>query len=85
MEDILRGYNDIRYLHENIHDIPIEYRKCSLHIALEKSDIKKDWENFKKLYKVSPEFLLSHLKTTGQIFDYNYKNLNDNEQYDLFH
>ena len=58
----MESYNDNRYLHLNNNDISEEYKNCSLHIALERADIKKDWENFKKIYKVSPDFLMEHLK-----------------------
>ena len=84
MKSFFQDYNDVRYLHESVNDIPNEYKNCSLHIALERADLKEDWKSFKTIYKVAPEFLMRHLKSTGQIFDYNYKKLSDNEQYDLF-
>lgn len=73
-----------RDLHKNIEDIPDDYRRMSLHIALENADIRKDWENFKKLYKLAPEFLKKHLDITGLIFDYNYKTLSKKEKNNLF-
>ena len=79
----MESYKTNRFLHIK-NDIPEEYKNCSLHIALEKADIKKDWVNFKKIYSLDPEFLMRHLKMTGFIFDYNYENLSDSEKYNLF-
>ena len=84
IQSVFKNCNDNRYLHKNNIDIPIEYRNCSLHIALERADIKKDWESFKKLYRVSPEFLKNHLDNTNMILDYNYLDLPKEEIEDLF-
>lgn len=75
---------DNRCLHKNDEDIPLYYRNMSLHIALENADIKKDWENFRKLYKYAPKYLENHLNITGALFDYNYKKLKPKERCDLF-
>ena len=72
-----------RYLHKNNKNIPEEYQKYSLHIALERADKNKDWVVFKELYKISPTFLRSHLFMTS-IFNYNYLDLPLEEQIDLF-
>lgn len=75
--------NRHRHLHKNNINIPEEYRTLSLHIALERADKNKNWIVFKELYKISPNFLRSHLYMTS-IFDYNYLKLSLEEQYNLF-
>lgn len=70
-------------LHKNLENIPEEYKKLNLHIALERADLNKDWITFKELYKLSPKFLKSHLIMTS-IFNYNYKKLSLAEQNNLF-
>lgn len=72
------------YCHTNIENISDEYKKVRLHIALERADMNKDWNTFKILFKLAPEFLKSHLSNTEFIFDYNYKNLPKNQFDDLF-
>ena len=76
--------NANRYLHENNENIPDKYKSCSLHIALERSDINKDWVIFKELYKISPEYLRKHLNMTSSIFKYNYLKLPIEQQNELF-
>ena len=71
-----------RYLHANS-NIPDEYKKSSLHIALEKADINKDWDSFNKLFRLSPEFLKNHLNITS-MFGYNYEKLSKQEKEQLF-
>jgi hypothetical protein len=73
-----------RYIHKDIQDIPEIYRTKSLHIALEFSDVNKDWVTFRKLYTLYPTFLKEHLDMTSFIFDYNYKRLPKNELDNLF-
>ena len=75
--------NRHRHLHKNNINIPEEYKTLSLHIALERADKNKDWIVFKELYKISPNFLRSHIQMTS-IFDYNYLKLSLEEQYNLF-
>ena len=58
-------------LHVKDMSIPKYYRDLSLHIALERADLKEDWVNFKKLYAFNPSFLQNHLDNTT-IFKYNY-------------
>ena len=76
-------YSDIRNLHVNVNDIPQKYKNCSLHIALEKADTERDWNSFKKLYNLSPKFLYEHLENTSFVFDYNFKQLKNEEQIKL--
>ena len=64
--------------------IPSSYRSYSLHIALEKADLKKDWVAFKEIIKIDSEFLKKHLYLTSDIFDYNYLKLSKEQQDDLF-
>ncbi len=71
------------YIHNNC-DIDAKYKKLRLHIALELADANKDWVTFNKIYKCSPEILMSHLKMTKMIFDYNFLNLPDELQNKLF-
>ena len=73
-----------RDIHKNNENIPIEYRKLSLHIALERADMNEDWKIFKILYNYAPEILEKHLKNTGFIFDYNYKKLSEQQINSLF-
>jgi hypothetical protein len=70
-------------LHVKDLSIPKSYRDLSLHIALERADLNKDWVNFKKLYAFNPSFLQLHLDNTS-IFNYNYKSLMKEEQTQLF-
>lgn len=70
-------------LHVKDLSIPKSYRDLSLHIALERADLNKDWVNFKKLYAFNPSFLQLHLDNTS-IFNYNYKSLTNDEQQKLF-
>ena len=72
------------YAHKNIQNISEEYKNIRLHIALEKADINKDWNTFKILFQIEPEFLKNHLQTTDFVFDYNYKNLPKEEIEKLF-
>jgi len=72
-----------RHLHKNNKNIPDEYKRCSLHIALERADKNKDWIVFNELYKISPQYLKNHLYMTS-IFDYNYLKLSSDEQVKLF-
>jgi len=81
--NIFDNINEHRYLHKNNKNIPYEYRQCSLHIALERADINKDWKVFNELYKISPEYLKNHLFMTS-IFDYNYTKLSAEEQEKVF-
>jgi len=83
MFDLLNNINENRYKHFNL-DIDNKYKNCSLHIALEKADINNDWETFKKLYKVNPEFLKKHIDNTKEILGYNYLLLSKDEQDKLF-
>jgi hypothetical protein len=83
MLNLTKNIDDNRYKHLNL-DIDNRYKNCSLHIALERADMNYDWDTFKKLYKINPEFLKTHLKNTSSIFDYNYLKLNDNEKNNLF-
>ena len=57
-----------------------EYCKCSIHIALERSDTNKDWRVFKYLLSLDRKWLLYHLKMTQPIFDYNVYKLSKKEQ-----
>jgi len=69
---------------ENNDKIPSLYKTCSLHIALERADLNKDWVVFTELMKIDPKFLKMHLDATSSIFDYNYLALTKEQQYDLF-
>jgi hypothetical protein len=69
---------------DNRDNIPSLYKSCSLHIALERADLNKDWAVFKKLVKINPKFLKMHLDATSSTFDYNYLSLTKEQQYDLF-
>jgi hypothetical protein len=71
------------YLHLNS-DIPDIYKKCMLHIALEKADIQKDWKTFNILYRLNPSELKSHLKMSSLIFEYNYSKLSFEKQDEIF-
>lgn len=84
INDLFTNVNVHRHLHKNNENIPDGYKSCSLHIALERSDINKDWVVFKELYKISPEYLRNHLNMTSPIFDYNYLKLPIQEQNELF-
>jgi len=72
------------YAHANIQSISDEYKNLRLHIALERADMNKDWNTFKILFQISPDFLINHLQTTEFIFDYNYKNLPKEQINNLF-
>ena len=65
-------------------DIPQEYKNCRIHVALERADIKKDWQSFRNIYKLAPRFLKHHLDMTDFAFDYNYKRLDKEMQDNLF-
>lgn len=84
MLNLLNNINKNRYNHVNL-DIDSKYKDCSLHIALERADMNNDWETFKKLYKVNPDFLKKHLNNTKNILGYNYLLLSKNEQDNLFY
>lgn len=75
--------NKSKFLHLYL-DISVEYKNCSIHIALERADEKEDWETFKKIFKCCPKFLKNHLDMTDMIFEYNYKALTNEEQDKLF-
>ena len=72
------------YIHLQEQDIPEEYKNCRLHIALERADTNKDWQTFRNLYRLSPEFLKSHLNMTECLFDYNYTRLDKQIRDNLF-
>jgi hypothetical protein len=74
----------VDYIHLQDQDIPQEYKNCRLHIALERADTNKDWQTFRNLYKLAPEFLKCHLNMTGLLFDYNYLKLDKQTQNNLF-
>jgi hypothetical protein len=82
MQDYLQNINNYRYLHINS-NVSDNYKDCSLHIAIERADINKDWENFNKLIRIAPQYLKNHLKLTS-IFGYNYEKLSEEEQQKLF-
>ena len=84
MNNYLKSIDDSRFLHKNNEKIPSESRSMSLHIALEKADLNKDWNVFRELLKIEPIFLKKHLDSTSFIFDYNYLSLSKDEQYNLF-
>jgi hypothetical protein len=71
-------------LHVKDISIPKNYRDLSLHIALERADLNRDWVVFKKLYQFNPVFLKFHLDSTTSVFNYNYKSLPEEEQNNLF-
>ena len=73
---------DDRFIHQNM-DIPENYKKVSLHIALERADIAKDWIVFKQLYKLNPKMLSHHMNMTDCIFNYNFYKLSKEEQNNL--
>jgi hypothetical protein len=60
------------------------YLECSLHIALERSDTNRDWRVFKYLLNLDRDFLMSHLKMTQAVFDYNVYKLPKAEQDEIF-
>ena len=72
------------YIHLQDQDIPQEYKNLRIHIALEKSDMNKDWQTFRNLYRLAPEYLKSHLNMTSFLFDYNYLQLDKQIQDNLF-
>jgi hypothetical protein len=76
--------NNIRFLHTNNNDIPEQYKNYSLHIALERCDSYRDWETFRKLYKLAPIYLQNHLNMTSSLFDYNYLELSKKDRDALF-
>ena len=84
MKSILKNVNDYRYIHVNSKDIPDQYKDYSLHIALERCDLSKDWETFKKLYKLAPSYLQNHLNMTASLFEYNYLTLSKEDKDKLF-
>ena len=61
MQDYLQKVDEHRYLHLNS-NVSDNYKDCSLHIALERADINKDWDNFNKLIRLAPDYLKNHLK-----------------------
>ena len=61
-----------------------EYGKRSIHIALERCDLNKDWRLFKYLLSLEREWLMYHLKMTRAVFDYNVYKLPKKEQDDIF-
>ncbi len=69
---------------QNNDKIPNLYKTCSLHIALERADLNKDWVVFKEIMKIAPKFLKMHLDTSSSIFDYNYLALTKEQQDELF-
>lgn len=83
MEKLIENIFAVSSLHLNS-DVPAHYKKLNLHIALEKADLKKDWQTFKTLFKLSPDVLMKHLEMTGDIFNYNYKKLSKEKQKELF-
>jgi hypothetical protein len=60
------------------------YLECTIHIALERSDMHKDWRVFKYLLSLDRDFLLRHLKMTQAVFDYNVYKLPKAEQEAIF-
>ena len=72
----LKTINDVSIMKNPIQ----EYRDCSLHIALERSDTNKDWRVFKYLLSLNREWLLYHLKMSEPVFHYNVYKLSKAEQ-----
>jgi hypothetical protein len=81
---LMNTYDNYRHLHKQDEDIPLVYRNLSLHIAVERADMNKDWTVFKKLYTFAPEFLKAHLKTTEYLLGYNYLDLDKKDRDELF-
>jgi hypothetical protein len=79
----LQKIDDHRFLHKDI-DIPDEYKKLSLHVAIERADKNEDWLNFRKIFVVAPVYLKNHLEMCDGIFKFKYKNLDKEEQKKLF-
>ena len=71
-------------MHNQNQNIPNEYRKLSLHIALERADMNKDWDAFRLIYKSNPHFLKQHINNTSIIFDYNFQQLPEKDRDELF-
>lgn len=82
--NMMNTYDKYRHLHKQDQDIPLVYRNLSLHIAVERADMNKDWKVFKKLYSFAPEFLKVHLKNTEDLFGYNYLDLDKQHRDELF-
>lgn len=82
--DFFQNIDQNRFLHQYNDKIPNSYKSCSLHIAIEKADLNKDWKVFKELMKIDPIFLQNHLQNTSGIFDYNYLKLTKEQQKELF-
>lgn len=66
------------------HNLPPRYTACSIHIALERADMDKNWTAFKMIYKQNPIRLKQHLFMCDGIFDYNYTKLPLDQQIELF-
>jgi hypothetical protein len=76
-----KNYTD-RFIHKDL-DIPENYKSVSLHIALERADMKKDWQVFKKLLHLDFKTLIFHLENTKSVFDYNFFLLSDVEKQNI--
>ena len=49
------------------------YTDVSVHIALERADMRKDWPAFTYILNKSKPLLVAHLALTGCVFSYNFK------------
>jgi hypothetical protein len=83
MDKLLETMNLCAGLHQSL-PINDRYKKVPLHIALEKADLYKDWDTFKLLFKLAPDFLQGHLEITGEVFNYNYTKLPFKKRNELF-
>jgi hypothetical protein len=84
MNKYMSNIQENRYLHSSEPNLPEKYKNCSLHIALERADQDQDWNNFKTILNMNKIFLLQHLKMSSGLFMYNYENLSQEEQKELF-
>ena len=80
----LNSLDNVRFIHKRLDNIDDNYKKKSLHIALEYADLNKDWKTFKILYQLAPDVLSNHLNTTKYVLDYNYLDLEEQEINNLF-
>jgi hypothetical protein len=61
-----------------------KYTNCSLHIAIERADMNKDWKSFKTILNVHYSFLIRHIYMTASLFTWNFRKLSEEQQYELF-
>ncbi len=83
MEKLLKNLYSVSDKHKQL-DIHNMYKSQPLHIALEKADLRKDWETFRKLFSVAPDILKTHIDLTSDVFNWNFKALAVSQRNRLF-